>query len=221
MLDKQIIRLKNLIFLKLTCFSIICLGVAYLLPEMAHERSVTEESLSKSYNQLNNLKVKVNYLKQNPETVTSAEKYYISLLHEPSNIDCLERLKLISSIKELAEDLKVDKNFDLRVSNPAPDVKFAKFTQWIKTNTMQVEIDYGTNELLRFIQIAERIYDSLPENSYIESINISKNNIINSENLIEQENDDSIPKLINGQVVYKVNKLVTHNNITKNHTIKD
>lgn len=221
MLDNQIIRLKNLIFLKLTCFSLILFLVVYLLPEMSEQRRLTEESLSKSYSQLNNLKIKVNYLKQNPENVSNAEKYYISLLHEPSNIDCLERLKLINSIKELSENLSLDKNFTLKVSNLAPDVKFANFTQWIKTNAMQVEIDFGTNELLSFIQIAERIYDSLPENSYIESINLSKNNVISSENLSEQENDDSIPKLINGQVVFKVNKIVSRNNISTNKAIVD
>ncbi|MDF2964969.1 MAG: hypothetical protein K0Q51_357 [Rickettsiaceae bacterium] len=206
MLEKQINRIKNIIFLKLVCFGLIFIILCYFLPFLAKEKEASAHSLANAQLLLNNLQSKVYHLANDKESVIQAEGFYRDLLKEQTNSACLMRLKILNSIKAFGSDYKLEPKFEVRVSTPVQDNKLTQADQWVVVRTNDVTVNFAHKDLESFIEAAEIIYDLLPEYRSVESLEITHSNIVNFESLDKVSKGEQ-PKLVQGQLDYKISTI--------------
>jgi hypothetical protein len=206
LLGKEIENIKNLIMLKLICFGLIFAALSYMLPTFSKEKRASKSALINAQNLLKNIQAKVYHLKQNTDEIIKAENFYSEALKESANNSCLQRIKLLNSLKEFGSSFNLYPKFNVRVSTPVQDTSYTNGEQWVAVKSNDINVSFAAKDLLSFLEIAEEIFNSLPEYKEIDSLEINRNNILSFENL-DNVKTGLQPKFTDGELNIKINSI--------------
>jgi competence protein ComGC len=211
LLEKEIENIKNLILLKLICFGLVFAALSFMLPAFSKEKQASKSALNNAQVLLNNIQAKVYHLKQNTDEIIKAENYYSEVLKEAANSSCIQRIKLLNSLKEIGLSFNLYPNFNVRVSTPVLDTSYTKGEQWVAVKFNDINVNFAAKDLLSFLEIAEEIFNSLPQYKEIESLEINRNNILSFENL-DKVKTGLQPKFTNGELNIRFNSIKVDKN---------
>lgn len=180
MLDKVVIHIKNVIFLKLVIYILVISLLLWLMPIFKEDYDLSIKRQQIANKNFSEAAVKLYSIIESESKILDTYRIYEDILNRPAEHICKLKNTIIEKVRTLALEYKID----------PPDIRFSQIfelgessaTSEVHTKDYDVIMRFTTPDLIVFQSITKQIYSLMPENSIV--------------TLVEVENEDFLDPLI-------------------------
>ncbi|MGI4776122.1 MAG: hypothetical protein ACRYE9_04295 [Janthinobacterium lividum] len=177
MLEKFVVHIKNIIFLKLLAYFLVIGSLLSLLPRFIEDYNKSLIKNQKVEKALSEAAVKLSSIVESEDKILDSLRIYENTLNISKQQSCDKKIKLINDIKDLEYQFNLSRPITSRFLQIYSDSEGKRAVQF-KTKYYDIRTQFVAPDFNKLQEIVRRIYMLMPENSLILSLKIENNEFL-------------------------------------------
>lgn len=178
MLEKYVIRLKNIIFLKAVLYLIIIVVLSSLIPKFVREFQYSLKTYEQDLSKHNEIAKRLNSIADSEEKILSAGKTYEKVVRRALKEDCDQRVKIAKEIEALQQTYKLANKIYIDFSTSMASGTQLHHIDPIVIRNYDLHLKYSTSNIQNSLALVKDAFAKMPANSVITSIEFTNREIL-------------------------------------------
>ena len=210
MLNKLVTHLKNIIFFKLVVYTILIIALFTLVKIFQEDLASSTGKHKRSYSFLQNATIKLESIIDFDDKILETNKKYNQLVEDSTRLECVSHFNLINNIQSISSEYQLFEPIDITISKIFDNELLLNTNGHIKLNYYEMDIHFKATNNFELLDIAQQIYQRLPQGSVVMSTNIHTIDAITPQ-IIDQLNATNSPGFLDVRMKIHLREIAYEN----------
>jgi hypothetical protein len=206
-LDKILIRQKNIIFFKTIIYIGLISLVAILLILSQEDLSKSIDDLQKAQIALDQTYAKLDAINNFEKEVLSKQKIYKKLLKKSNQSMCTIYTNIFKQFNSIPKKLSLNEPINIEIIRKFSDTNLKTSHTNIKTEHYNTTLEFNSADINSLLAVLTEINKTIPSGSIATNINIQTKTPV-TPRIISQLKTQTLPALINTQMQLELQEIV-------------
>lgn len=206
MIEKYILHMKNIIFLKAVLYFLSIIALSFLLSNFKEDLLISNARYEKALKMFNKSQAKLEAITNSTNEIFETYEKYESVIGPYAQDSCKQRVNIAMDIKGLKEKYNLANPIYVGFTTSFQGEGLFSSRDKVSIKNYDLKVEFTSSSLDRAVEVFKEVFKKTPENTIITSAEFTNNELLNSVQ-IGNLSVNKRPELVRSRIIMRLRTL--------------